>query len=181
VEGIMSIKPYYKVKKKEMSPKVKVLATISIFLSMVAIMTICMFYNIGPMNEVSAMYYETKNPTYKEMISFIRMDDTDENEYTQDYRCGHFAADVILNARKQGINAGFVIIKSENTNHAIVVFQTTDNGLQFLEPQSDVYFHETKMNHYLEVGIYYVRSKTGFMNIPIYDYRINWFFEPWQK
>lgn len=177
----MAIKPYYKIKKKELSPKIKVLATIGVFFSILAVTSVCMFYNIGPMNEVSAMYYKTKNPTYQEMINFIRMDDTEENEYTQEYRCGHFAADVILNARAQGISAGFVIITSEETNHAIVAFQTTDNGLQFLEPQSDVYFHESKMQHYVDVGIYYVKSKTGYMNIPIYDYRINWFYEMWQR
>jgi len=180
----MAVKPYYKVntktvykKKKEMRPRSKVFATIGVVILAILIVGTCMVFNIGPMNELSCMYNNVHNPTYSEMIKFINMDLTNFNEYTDEYRCGHFSRDVILNARAEGIQAGFVRIKSDDSNHAIVAFQTTDNGLQFLEPQSDTYFHESRMEHFLETGTYYVKGKDGYISIPILEYRINWFYK----
>jgi hypothetical protein len=81
--------------------------------------------------------YNIRDPTYQEMLDFIALDKTDENEYSENYTCFHFTADVKSNAFKEGYRCGFVYILFSDSAHAIVCFNTTDHGLIFIEPQSD--------------------------------------------
>jgi len=81
--------------------------------------------------------YNVRDPTYQEALQFIRLDQTDKNQYNQSYICINFANDFINNAINEGYRCGFVIIEFPETNHAIVCFDTSDNGLIFIEPQND--------------------------------------------
>jgi hypothetical protein len=82
-------------------------------------------------------YYNLGDPTYIEALQFIRSDETDRNQYNQSYRCTNFADDFMNNAFRAGYRCGYVTIEFPEINHVIVCFNTSDNGLIFIEPQSD--------------------------------------------
>jgi len=78
-----------------------------------------------------------RDPTYDEAIAFISLDETNENDYTEDYVCYDFTADFAGNAFQMGYRCGFVYIEFSKTAHAIACFNTTDRGLIYVEPQTD--------------------------------------------
>lgn len=78
-----------------------------------------------------------RDPTYDEAIAFTNSDKTDENGYTDDYVCYDFTADFKGNAFQTGYRCGFVYIEFSDSAHAIACFNTTDNGLIYIEPQND--------------------------------------------
>jgi hypothetical protein len=83
--------------------------------------------------------YVLRGPSYREMREFLARDKIDEREYIEGkYECRHFAADVKANAAKERIWAAYVLIEFPVEAHAIVAFLTTDRGLIFVEPQTDV-------------------------------------------
>jgi len=97
-------------------------------------------YNKGYLDGVvdgAGRGYNIRDPTYQEMLAFIALDKTDENEYSESYTCFHFTADVKSHAFEAGYRCGFVYIRFPDSAHAIVCFNTTDRGLIFIEPQSD--------------------------------------------
>lgn len=65
------------------------------------------------------------------------MDRTNENEYSEQYTCLDFTADVKNNAFASGYRCGYVAIDFLAYAHAIVCFNTVDQGLIFIEPQWD--------------------------------------------
>lgn len=84
------------------------------------------------------------NPTYQELITFIKADLTDEHYYVdnesilkkgQYYVCSDYAESVHNNAEAKGIRAAFVCIDftGESIGHAINAFETTDKGLVFID------------------------------------------------
>ncbi len=80
--------------------------------------------------------YTIKDPTYKEMMSFIMEDKTDEKQYaTSDTFT--FAMDVCNNAEEKGIRCAVALIRYRRLDDAIVAFNTIDEGLIYIEPQSD--------------------------------------------
>jgi len=83
--------------------------------------------------------YVLRDPTYREMSDFLARDETSEREYIEEeYACVDFAADVKANVAKEGIRCAYVIIEYRGGGgHAIVAFDTTDEGLVFIEPQFD--------------------------------------------
>lgn len=83
--------------------------------------------------------YNLHNPTYQEMVDFLAQDTTDSKAYIADkYICTDYAADVKNNAVGKGIRCAIVyILNRESIGHTIVAFETTDRGLQFVEPQFD--------------------------------------------
>ena len=94
---------------------------------------------------------EARNPTYQEMVEFIQNDNTDLGVYDFDnYVCRDFAEDLIVGARTKGIHAGYVSLDLSAFDypymHAVVCFNTTDEGLYFVDPQSDFMFNESKMD-----------------------------------
>ena len=91
-----------------------------------------------------------EDPTYFEMLNFVRADQTDKNIYDYDnYVCHDFTNDVLENAKEQKIRAGYVYLNCY-MGHAIVCFETMDRGLYFLEPQLDIVFNEMEMNRMIE-------------------------------
>lgn len=81
--------------------------------------------------------YYIRDPTYEEAIEFINSDKTDENEYTPDYVCYDFTADFNENAEEEGYRCGFVYITFSDSAHAIACFSTPDEGMIYIEPQTD--------------------------------------------
>lgn len=93
-------------------------------------------YIQGIENLTESGYY-LMDPTYSEAIAFIHSDKTDENAYTADYVCYDFTADFVDNAFQAGYRCGFVYIEFSGSAHALACFNTTDNGLIYVEPQND--------------------------------------------
>lgn len=83
--------------------------------------------------------YVLRDPSYRELAEFLAEDETSRQEYVEnEYICVDFAADVKANAAKKGIRCAYVSIEYRGGGgHAIVAFDTTDEGLVFIEPQFD--------------------------------------------
>jgi hypothetical protein len=76
-------------------------------------------------------YNNAINPTYDQLLSFLKEDKTDEKPYTSTYVCSDFAKDLHDNAEKAGIKAGWV--GSDSADHAFNVFKTTDSGTVYID------------------------------------------------
>lgn len=82
--------------------------------------------------------YKQHDPTYDEVLAFLEDDQTNHTEYIENERvCSHFAATVNNTAEKMGIRCALVIVRFSERNHAIIGFDTLDQGMVFFEPQSD--------------------------------------------
>ena len=78
------------------------------------------------------------NPTFEEALDFLERDKTDTNEYIDvEYVCSHFAADINNNAEQQGIRCALVEVRFPDSGHAIIAFDTTDEGMVYFEPLTD--------------------------------------------
>lgn len=81
---------------------------------------------------------ELSNPTYKELMEFLADDETDSKPYIVDeYVSFDFAVELNNNAEANGIRAAYVAVFSREWGHGMVAFETTDEGLIFIESQSD--------------------------------------------
>jgi len=75
------------------------------------------------------------DPTYQELISAIKKDQTDNIGYKEGvFTCGNFAERVHNNLEKLGIKSGIVRLDyiDKSTNHSDNVFKTTDKGIVFI-------------------------------------------------
>ncbi|MCX8171838.1 MAG: hypothetical protein N3E47_07785 [Candidatus Bathyarchaeota archaeon] len=96
--------------------------------------------------------FTIRDPTYMEAMNFVKTDQTDKNKYVErNYTCINFAADFKMNAFKMGCRCGLVYIEFPESAHTLVCFNTTDEGLIFIEPQTDCVVR-------VEVGIRYWRD-----------------------
>ncbi len=78
-----------------------------------------------------------RDPTYDELVKFIKEDTINENEYNNTYTCLQFSLDLNKNAHNLGIRSGFVLIFFDNCSHLLNCFNTTDEGIIYVEPQTD--------------------------------------------
>jgi hypothetical protein len=98
---------------------------------------------------VSGHGYTIKDPTYRQMMKFTKADKTNENEYIEgEYVCENFAMDVCNNAEERGIRCAYVTIDHPDGGHAIVAFNTIDEGLIYIEPQHDDIVNPVIGKHY---------------------------------
>ena len=85
--------------------------------------------------------YTLKDPTYEAVITFLGQDKTDENRYIEGtygvYVCSHFARDVGNNAEEAGLRSAFVELRYLDGGHAIIAFDTIDEGLAYFDAQTD--------------------------------------------
>jgi len=85
--------------------------------------------------------YTLRNPVYEEVITFLGQDKTDENRYIEGtygvYVCSHFARDVGNNAEEAGLRSAFVELRYLDGGHAIIAFDTIDEGLVYFDAQTD--------------------------------------------
>lgn len=82
------------------------------------------------------------NPSYKELKRFINKDHTDDLHWTEEFDCSEFSYTFIKNFAKEGFYASGVELEfyksDEEYGHIIVVVNTTDRGLIYVEPQDDI-------------------------------------------
>lgn len=76
-------------------------------------------------------YKTAKNPSYNQLLAFLKVDKTDEIPYTSNFVCSDFAVRVHNNAEKAGIKMGWCC--SKNCNHAWNVVNTTDKGIVYID------------------------------------------------
>jgi len=78
---------------------------------------------------------DAKDPTWQELLAFLREDKTDKNLYVSgEYECGNFAQELHNNAEATGIRTAFVAIHYYNADsHAVNAFKTTDRGLVYVD------------------------------------------------
>ena len=80
-----------------------------------------------------------RDPTFLETTSFLGRDHVNWNAYVEEsYNCSHFACDVCLAAREQDIRCAYVHLNFPDEAHAIIAFETTDQGLAYFDPQIDM-------------------------------------------
>jgi hypothetical protein len=79
------------------------------------------------------------NPTWEELLDFLKEDKTDSNLYvTGEYECGNFAQDLHNRAEVHGIRAAFVAVHFYDAPpHALNAFKTTDRGLVYIDDTGD--------------------------------------------
>ncbi|HEY3426563.1 MAG TPA: hypothetical protein VGL27_17340 [Negativicutes bacterium] len=74
------------------------------------------------------------NPTYEQVISFLKSDTTDQIPYDLNkFTCGDYAEHVQHNAEATGYRCGWVFIELDNGNHACNAFDTMDRGIVFVD------------------------------------------------
>jgi hypothetical protein len=76
-------------------------------------------------------YNDAVNPTYDQLLAFLKTDKTDELPYTSTFVCSDFAKTLHDNAEAVGIKAGWVA--AVGANHAFNVFETTDKGIVYID------------------------------------------------
>jgi len=100
------------------------------------------------------------------VITFLRQDKTDENEYIEDtygvYVCSHFARDVGNSAEEAGLRCAFVELRYLEGGHAVIAFDTIDEGLVYFDTQTDERVRPVIGKRYYQCieprpGYYYVR------------------------
>jgi hypothetical protein len=88
-------------------------------------------HQIQLLNNLSAV-----NPTYQQMVDFMKADQTDKIPYNKSsFVCGDFAERLHNNAEKAGYKCAFVSIYflAGGYGHACNVFNTTDKGLVYVD------------------------------------------------
>ncbi len=81
-----------------------------------------------------------KNPTWAKLKRFLETDPTDTREYISDvFDCEGFTITLRDNAWRRGYRCGYVAIGFGEgvTGHALNVFETTDEGLIYVDAQHD--------------------------------------------
>ena len=82
--------------------------------------------------------YTLRDPTYKEVVAFLRKDKTNLNKYVEGtYVCSHFARDVCNNAESEGLRCAYISLIYPDGGHTIIAFDTIDEGLVYFESQTD--------------------------------------------
>lgn len=91
-------------------------------------------------------YDNATDPTYEELKQFLLKDDTEDHEYNPDsFVCADFAEMLHNRSEKAGINAGYVSVdfsevysNTTEDGHALVVYDTTDKGLVFVDATNTI-------------------------------------------
>jgi hypothetical protein len=79
-------------------------------------------------------YDTAKNPTYAQLMTFLKADKTDQARYNPDYVCSDFARTLHNNAEKAGIkNAWIGCDFQRGIGHAFNRFDTTDKGTVYID------------------------------------------------
>ena len=76
------------------------------------------------------------DPTYAEVIAFMRTDDTVKNKYVlPTFTCADFATELQNHAEEHGLKCGYASLKfvGKSDGHAIDVFSTIDRGLVYVD------------------------------------------------
>lgn len=88
----------------------------------------------------SGARYILHDPLFWEARNFLSTDSTNKNIYDETtFNCADFSQNVINNAEKRGIRCAYVVVNFSDSEdaHALIAFDTTDQGIKFFEPQTD--------------------------------------------
>jgi len=99
--------------------------------------------------------------SYSSLIAFLETDKTDESEYSTSFLCIDFSLTLLHNASLQNISSGIALLDYHTLcGHCITCFNTTDMGVIFIEPQSDVDITDEIiiLNSYLDETIYGINT-----------------------
>ena len=81
---------------------------------------------------------EVSDVSYNEVVEFLIQDDISENKYVEGvYNCYNFALDIINRSYEAGIRCAYVVVPRDPINHAVIAFNTLDQGVCYFEPQTD--------------------------------------------
>ncbi len=140
------------------------------------------------------------NPTYNEVVSFIEDDDLDDYTYEEWFDCDEYSFTLINSSRTKKIRACFVVIYpteretydltdeqeyqlylTDPSPHAVVVFNTTDKGLIFVEPQLDDIFTYKEFEKMKKKDKYYAEDNSYIdylysIEMDFDHYTIDWFY-----
>lgn len=75
-------------------------------------------------------------PSYSELMTFLKKDDTVRNKYdSPNFTCANFVVEMQHHAEGAGIQCGYAGLnfRGKDTGHAISVFPTTDQGLVYVD------------------------------------------------
>ncbi|AEA48119.1 AN1-type zinc finger domain-containing protein [Archaeoglobus veneficus] len=138
-------------------------------------------------------YKNATDPTWDELISFLKKDDTDKLSYDYaSFVCADFAEMLHNNAEAAGIRAGFVAIDFvDGIGHALNVFNTTDKGLVYVDCTGGgfitVYqFVDGKLvtfspPHYDKIAYVVVGKEYGLISIDKAKSPEYWFYEDYKQ
>ena len=93
------------------------------------------------------------DPTYSQLMQFLKQDITDQNEYSEiHYNCVDFAKDLHDHAESKGIKSVWVGIDfvGQEVGHALNSFNTTDRGLVFIDVTAGVLEQTPSFDFYLK-------------------------------
>jgi hypothetical protein len=116
-------------------------------------------YEIGyskGLNDSIPHKYSLRDPTYSEVLNFIKWDETNLKKYVAEnfeYVCIDYSIDVCKNAQARNLKCYVVelVFKNSTGAHILVGFNTIDKGWIFIEPQDD---REVKVG----IGIRYYKD-----------------------
>ncbi len=80
-----------------------------------------------------------RNPSYNEIMDFLRTDDTVKHKYDKpNFTCADFAVELQNHAEEHGLNCGYASLKfcGKSSGHAVDVFDTVDEGLVYVDTTS---------------------------------------------
>lgn len=120
-------------------------------------------------------YKNATDPSWDELISFLRSDPTDGFTYNNSFVCADFAEMLHNNAEKEGIKAGYVSVDFlDMESHALNVFNTTDKGTVFVDCTGDteqLRFLDSKDKiAYMQIGKEYGLVSAYKTNSPDYEF-----------
>lgn len=93
-------------------------------------------YEVGGNGQrlVLTNYGNATDPTYQQVLDFIKSDKTDELPYTNTFVCSDFAEVLHNNAEKAGIKCAWVGCDfTRGLGHAFNEFNTTDQGIVYID------------------------------------------------
>ena len=94
-------------------------------------------YDKGRLGQVDLVNRSTAtNPTWSELMAFLRADPTDDEYYEENqFICGDFAEMLHNNAEAAKIKSAFVAVffKDKEIGHALNAFKTRDKGLVYVD------------------------------------------------
>jgi predicted nuclease with TOPRIM domain len=117
---------------------------------------------------------EAVNPTYVQLINFLKTDKTDNYRYVANYfMCGNFAEMLHNNAEAAGIRAAVVFISfTEGPGHAIDAFLTTDKGLVYIDDTGTATLGPASMDSTV------LNLKINSIYTPVFLFPSGYFFYP---
>ncbi|MBC7085172.1 MAG: hypothetical protein H5T43_02215 [Methanomethylovorans sp.] len=122
-----------------------------------------------------------RDPTWDELMAFLREDDTDRQQYQEEvFDCTHFAQRLHNNAEQAGIRAAYVTVfwYNNSTGHALNAFETTDKGLTFVDctGSGNILTERQSMDKiaYVEKGKKYGTISIYHATSPEYDYYLQY-------